>query len=115
MKWLACQGQISAVPPDWRRSRGRIEGREGCQCALSQSTIRAQKAQGLKSVGGSQSRKRGHLPAFGLPGLSLTGAITAFGQLAPSFSVGLKLGRSFRGGLGGGGAGRGLPGGSENA
>ena len=106
MKWLAGQEQISALPGE--RSRGVVGSKkvERDRCALSQSTIRVQKTQGLKSVGGSQSGKRGHPPAFGLQGLSLLRAITTSGQLAPSFSVGLKLGHSGAWGVGQVGGGR---------
>ena len=94
MKWLAGQEQISALPGEWSPGDVGSKKVERDRCALSQSTIRVLKTQGLKSVGGSQSGKRGRQLAFGRLGLSLLSAITAFGQLAPSLSVGLKLSRS---------------------
>ena len=92
MKWLARQEQISAVPQERVRSDVESEEVETGRCALSQSTIRVLKTQGLKSVGGSQSGKRGHRLAFGHRGHARLSAITAFGQLAPFLSVGLNSG-----------------------
>jgi hypothetical protein len=94
MKWLARQEQISALPEIF--ICGDVGSREVEQdrCALSQSTIRVQKTQGLKSVGGSQSGKRDHRLALSQLGLPLLTAITTYGQLAPSFSVDLKFERS---------------------
>lgn len=109
MKWLARQEQISPVLRNGDRigrSDEEFEESEKGKCALSQSTIRAQRPQGLKSVGGSQSGGRDDRAAFGRPSLTRLNAITASGQLAPSFSIGLKIGRSGAGGFrwaGGGG------------
>ena len=63
---------------------------------LSHSTIRALRRQGLESVGGSHSDQRGHPLAFDQWGLAVPVAITASGQLAPTFSLNLggKIGRS---------------------
>jgi hypothetical protein len=94
MKWLARQEQISAMSQDRVLGDAGSKKVEKGRCALSQSTIRVLKTQGLKSVGGSQSGKRGRPLAFGQRCHTPLNAITASGQLAPSFSVGLKLGRS---------------------
>lgn len=93
MKWLARQERISGAEERPLSDIGSKEFEKG-RCALSQSTIRVQETQGLKSVGRSQSGRRGHQLVFGRLGHTLLSAITASGQLAPSFSVGLKLERS---------------------
>jgi hypothetical protein len=106
MKWLARQEQISAAPQERVRSDVGSEEVETGRCVLSQSTIRVLKTQGLKSVGGLQSGERGHQLAFGRLGHARLSAITAFGQLAPSLSVGLKFGCSGVWGVGLAGVGR---------